>query len=91
MLANSLTASPSARPVGCWCRGQVGKQVVEQLSVERVRDLAVFEAKEFTALFGTATGVLTQVHVSTAHILQSVMSERHRLRAAASLSLVAHC
>ena len=30
--------------------------MVEQLSVEHVRDLAAFQAKELTDLFGTATG-----------------------------------
>ena len=40
----------------CCCRGQLGKQVVEQLAVEHVCDLAAFQAKELTDLFGTATG-----------------------------------
>ncbi len=42
---------------GCCCRGQLGKQVVEQLSVEHVRDLAAFQAKELTDMFGTAVGL----------------------------------
>ena len=42
---------------GCCCRGQLGKQVVEQLSVERVRDLAAFQARELTDMFGTAVGL----------------------------------
>ncbi|KAL3157452.1 hypothetical protein ABBQ32_011919 [Trebouxia sp. C0010 RCD-2024] len=39
-------------------RGQVGKQVVDQLSVEYVRELAAFEAKELIGMFGTVTGQL---------------------------------
>ncbi|KAL3159483.1 hypothetical protein ABBQ38_009904 [Trebouxia sp. C0009 RCD-2024] len=39
-------------------RGQVGKQVVDQLSVEYVRELAAFEAKELVGMFGTVTGQL---------------------------------
>ena len=38
------------------CRGQIGKQVVEHLSVENVRDLAAFQAKELINQFGAATG-----------------------------------
>lgn len=40
-------------------RGQVGKQVVDQLSVEYVRELAAFEAKELVGMFGTASCCLT--------------------------------
>ncbi|KAA6424352.1 MAG: DNA polymerase eta-like [Trebouxia sp. A1-2] len=39
-------------------RGQLGKQVVEQLSVEHVRDLAAYQARELTDMFGTAVGQL---------------------------------
>lgn len=39
------------------CRGQLGKQVIDQLSVEYVRDLAAFQAKELIDMFGTATGM----------------------------------
>jgi len=39
---------------GCCCRGQLGKQVVEQLSVEHVRDLAAYQARELTDMFGAA-------------------------------------
>ncbi|KAL0031278.1 hypothetical protein WJX77_012706 [Trebouxia sp. C0004] len=39
-------------------RGQLGKQVVEQLSVKHVRDLAAFQARELTDMFGTAVGQL---------------------------------
>lgn len=42
---------------GCCCRSQLGKQVVEQLSVEHVHDLAAFQAKELTDMFGTAVGL----------------------------------
>jgi hypothetical protein len=42
---------------GCCCRGQLGKQVVEQLSVKQVRDLAAFQARELTDMFGTAVGL----------------------------------
>ena len=38
------------------CRGQVGAQVIEHLSVEYVRDLAAYQAKELIDMFGTATG-----------------------------------
>ena len=42
------------------CRGQVGKQVVDQLSVEHVRDLAAFQLKELVDLFGAATGAVPE-------------------------------
>ena len=42
---------------GCCCRGQLGKQVVEQLSVEHVRGLAAFQARELTDMFGIAVGL----------------------------------
>ena len=38
------------------CRGQVGKQVIEHLSVKYVRDLAAYQAQELIEMFGTATG-----------------------------------
>ena len=47
------------KAVCVWCRGQVGKQVVDQLSVEYVRELAAFEAKELLSMFGTVTGVMS--------------------------------
>ena len=52
----TFITTDNTAPASFCCRGQVGRQVVEQLSVEYVRDLAAFQAKELTDLFGAATG-----------------------------------
>lgn len=39
-------------------RGQLGKQVTEQLLVERVRDLSAYDAKTLTELYGESTGTV---------------------------------
>lgn len=39
-------------------RGQLGKQVTEQLLVEHVRDLSAYDAKTLTELFGESTGTV---------------------------------
>lgn len=49
---------PWMAPVCDCCRGQVGKHVIKHLSVEYVRDLAAYQAKELTDMFGMATGNL---------------------------------
>ena len=40
------------------CRGQLGKQVTEQLLAEHVRDLAAYDAKALIDMFGVSTGEL---------------------------------
>ena len=40
------------------CRGQLGKQITEQLLVEHVRDLAAYDAKTLVDMFGASTGML---------------------------------
>ena len=49
-------AQVSAVPYCYQCRGQVGKQVIEHLSVEYVHGLGAFKLKELVDLFGAATG-----------------------------------
>lgn len=36
----------------------MGRHVVDQLSVQHVRQLAAFEAKELVGMFGMVTGVM---------------------------------
>jgi hypothetical protein len=72
---------------GCCCRGQLGKQVVEQLSVERVRDLAAFQARELTDMFGTAVGL--PLPYQTVAPLMRVASITCRLQTLSQKSTVA--
>ena len=65
---------------GCCCRGQLGKQVVEQLSVELVRDLAAFQARELTDMFGTAVGLPLPLPDQTVAPLMQVPSIRCRFQ-----------
>jgi len=69
---------------GCCCRGQLGKQVVEQLSVEHVLDLAAFQARELTDMFGTAVGlplpyqtVVPLMQVASVGCRLQILSRKH--------------
>ena len=68
------------------CRGQIGTQVVEHLSVEYVRDLAAYQAKELIDHFGAATGVIYCVPSSCEDLLQHFLL----ILAANAISLLLH-